>query len=670
MRATRWFFNNDSTIRGGDVGGMLTNPRTVAWGTIESRRMSSSGANRVVAEALRVLGVRNLVAGIHDPAFPGLAGDDVGRGSPYSRGADAWLLFVRALGFTGVQLGPQGQTSHNNPSPYDGTIFSRNVLSISLRELTEGARPEPLLAAQTLAALSAGVPEDRAPGRVPYDYAFAAQGKALAETFARFEQLRPRELVERLDVFRRSHASWLERDALYDVLRGLHGGRGFREWSRDGEAHPDRDLWNPVPGQAAFAQSRRTELAHGHRRQLDAYAFSQMLAHEQHEALRIRCRELGLELYGDLQIGLSDQDVFAYRSLLLRDYVMGAPPSRTTPEGQAWNYALLDPSKTEGKSEERGGALRLFLKRVDKMFDEYDGVRIDHPHGLVCPWVYRADQPDALFAVQHGARLHSSPDLSDHPELARFSIVDAAQLNRTVPRYADDWENDLRPDQIDRYAILVDAMVESARRHGRDARSVVCEILSTLPRPLAVVLARHGLGRFRVVQKANLDDPSDVYRPENAQPEDWIMLGNHDTPPIWNLVRAWAGTEKLHRWAAYLATRLGMDGRQLAGRPGLLAHAIFADMLASKAENVYVFFTDLFGFDRSYNVPGTMGDENWSLRLAADFARDYADRVARDEALNLPKALAMAFGGRGPEFRRVHAELIAQLERLAATMAS
>ena len=120
--------------------------------------MSSGGVERAVAEALRVLGIRNLVAGIHDPAFPGLAGNDISRGSPYSRGAEAWLGFVRSLGFTGVQLGPQGQTSDNNPSPYDGTISSRNVLSIALRQLTEPREGSPLLAAETLAALAEGVP--------------------------------------------------------------------------------------------------------------------------------------------------------------------------------------------------------------------------------------------------------------------------------------------------------------------------------------------------------------------------------------------------------------------------------------------------------------------------------------------------------------------------------
>ena len=61
-----------------------------------------------VREALEALGIRNLLVGLHDAAFPGRPEEDVGRGTPYSRGAADFLEFVATLGFGGVQLGPQG----------------------------------------------------------------------------------------------------------------------------------------------------------------------------------------------------------------------------------------------------------------------------------------------------------------------------------------------------------------------------------------------------------------------------------------------------------------------------------------------------------------------------------------------------------------------------------
>src|SRR5207237_216326 len=93
----------------------------------------------------------------------------------------------------------------------------------------------------------------------------------------------------------------------------------------------------------------------------------------------------------------------------------GAPPSRTNPEGQPWSYGVLDPA-LYGTRAQPGPAVQLLRLRVGKLLSELDGLRIDHPHGLIDPWVYRAAQPDPLRAVQQGARLFSSPDLPDPPQ--------------------------------------------------------------------------------------------------------------------------------------------------------------------------------------------------------------------------------------------------------------
>jgi hypothetical protein len=285
-------------------------------------------------------------------------------------------------------------------------------------------------------------------------------------------------------------------------------------------------------------------------------------------------------------------------------------------------------------------------------------VRVDHPHGLVCPWVYDARRGDDACAVKDGARLFESPALPDHPELAAFAIARRDQLNPDprTPRYADDWVVMLDAEQVERYDVLVDAIVGAARRHGHGPEDVVCEILSTLPTPLARVLASHGLGRFRVTQKAALADPHDVYRSENARPEDWGMVSTHDTQSIWSVVDAWERAGEIRARAEYLAWRLAPRperrstlARMLADDRALLVHAQFADLFASPARNVMVFFPDLFGLREAYNVPGTVGPKNWSLRVPPAYAEDYRERIRVGRALDLPRALAMALRARGVE---------------------
>jgi hypothetical protein len=316
---------------------------------------------------------------------------------------------------------------------------------------------------------------------------------------------------------------------------------------------------------------------------------------------------------------------------------------------------VLDPTRF-GDRAAPGAALELVHRRVEKVFSEYDGLRIDHPHGLVCPWVYRADVADPGVAVREGARLYDSPDLPDHPRLAALAIARPDQLDRSLPRYADAWVRHLDDDQVARYSTLLDAVLERARAHGRDPSDVSCEVLSTLPCPLARVLGRHGLGRWRITQKADLDQPEDVYRTENARVEDWVMLGNHDTASIWALLRHWDASKRA-AWARHVAARLALgDGsaEAFARAPGLLATAMLAELFVSEASHVLVFFADLFGIEERFNAPGTVSEENWSLRLTPSFDSLHREKIARAEALDLPLALALALRARGaaPELRR------------------
>ncbi len=640
-------------------------------------RTTENAPPAAIREALEVLGIRRLLLGIQDPAFPSNAEEDIGRGSPYGTGSREFLAFARSLGFNGVQLGPQGMTSLANASPYDSTLFSRNRLSLAPLPLTTTEWGE-LLSPETLAHLVAARPQGR-PGRTAHVYAHHTQEHILQEVWTRFQAKQaagsmPPEFTDEFALFRQKNSGWLLRDGLYETLSHRYGGHSWRGWDGGEEALLDRRLWHSAPEEKQKIAARRRSLLGQHREALAAYALGQFLLHRQHQHLRRYAADLGLELFGDLQIGFSECDAWFARSFLLPGYVMGAPPSRTNPEGQPWNYPLLDPSRYSADPSGRPGpALRFLGRRLDKMLQEFDGLRIDHPHGLICPWVYRADQPDALAAVQAGARLFASPDLPDHPGLAAFAIARAEQINRDRPRYDDAWVAELDPEQVRRYSLLLDVIMDAARSNGRDARAIACEILSTQPYPIKQVMERHGLGRFRVTQKADLNNPEDVYRSENAHPEDWIMLGNHDTPPIWLLADQWQATGAARQQAEYLAGRLLPEKQdreawtvRLVEDPGELVQAKVADLFAGPAGNVMIFFTDLLGMTEIYNRPGIISDDNWSLRIASDFARQYRDRLTRNRAINLPRALALALRAQGPAVARKQSRLLAELDTLAA----
>jgi 4-alpha-glucanotransferase len=370
--------------------------------------------------------------------------------------------------------------------------------------------------------------------------------------------------------------------------------------------------------------------------------FAQWVAHDQHRRFAELAHELGLVLAGDLQIGVSVRDAAAFSELLHPSLLLGAPPSRTNPEGQPWGYRILDPdSPLAGVAFQRA--------RAEKLLSEFDLLRVDHPHGLIDPWVYTGD-------VREGSRLSSSPDV-----FPQWAIAREDQIDRTQPRHADGWVRALEPAQVDRYALTFDAVVAAAGSADR----LIVEILSTQPYPVRRVLERHGLGQFRVTQKADPRNHGDVYRSATARPQDWIAVGTHDTEPIWRVTRRWVETGGGAAHAEYLGERLRIDPRPLAQDAYALARAQLADLFVGPAQQVLIFFPDLLGMADVYNRPGVVSPENWTLRVPARFESEYRQAVAEGRALHLPSALASAIRARGPSFAAAHTALLARLEAAA-----
>ena len=103
-----------------------------------------------------------------------------------------------------------------------------------------------------------------------------------------------------------------------------------------------------------------------------------------------------------------------------------------------------------------------------------------------------------------------------------------------------------------------------------------------------------------------------------------------------------AAADSLPRSRERFARWLTADGRHLC-------QAMFAELFASRAQRVSIFFADLFGLREIYNCPGVVDPDNWTLRLPADFSRVYQERVQKNGACNLPLALALALIARGAE---------------------
>lgn len=616
----------------------------------------------ILRVALERLGVDRLVFAIHQSAFPPGPGDS-GFGSPYGEAGRALIGFAAGLGFNAIQLGPDGQISEGNASPYDGAAFARNTLSLDLHGLSRDPHGR-LLTDHDLEAL-VRLPAAMTPA--PPRRADPARARAVVrEALVRAQE----HLVQQrssgqdspwstaLSTFRQAQASWLEVDALFEVFSE---GMGHDDPARFDPAM--RALLESNPA----AQAKRRSMAAVMARPLQRVELGQVLAQRQATELRAFVRGLGMTLFGDLQVGWSRRDRYLRPSAFHDRWLLGAPPSRTNPMGQPWGYPLLDPDQLDDPSSP---ARQLLSLRIHGTLAAYDGLRIDHPHGLVCPWIYRADAESPLTAVKAGARAFESPN-REEPELKRWAIASSDDLNghATTP-WDEDWVARMNGDQIARWSRLFDEVISIARAHGLDCSAIAAEVLSTCPAPLLAVLRRHGLGRFRVTQKANVEQPQDVYRTDRAQAADWVMLGTHDTQPILAAAERFLRDGSAAAKARYLAERLEPDAaaravtaQRFASSPGALAQAHLADLFLCAAQNVLLYFTDLFGEREAFNRPGIIHPDNWSLRLPEDFVGLYVERLARGEALDIGAALATALRASGDR-----SDLPAALDRISSQM--
>lgn len=566
-------------------------------------------AQTPATDALAKLGIERLVLSLHQLSFPA-GDDDIGVGTPYTTRARDVLAWARDLGFSGVALGPGGITSLANPSPYDGSLFSLNPAFVSYAPLVERG----LVDAPALAHAGGERTQHAQAWTIARDIMRTVRARLRTDpAFAR----------EASDVDALAADRAIAREASYEAVAGATGTDDWRAWPERPKEHtPSRD----------------------------AFVVGQWILRAQHARFRSWAKDAGLAIYADAQVGVSHRDLFMHRALFLDGYRMGAPPSRTNPEGQPWNYPVLDPAQLR----EAGDAWRFLEDRYAWLLSMHDGIRLDHPHGWVCPWVYRTDDADgALHAVQHGARLFESPSLVDHPALGPFARVRREQLDESKARYDDAWVTQLAPSQVEAYASQVSLLMSKARASGVDERDLMCEVLSTCPLPLAAVLQRCNLGRFRVTQKARVDVAGDVYRSDSANERDWIMAGNHDTPPLRLVVQKWLGTDEGAKRAAYLANRLvrasekrDAFARTLETNELAMQEAMLADCFVGPAKRVIVFWADLFGEERIYNRPGVVHDENWTLRMPPDFERAYANAIEQGRAPRLDRVLALALAAR------------------------
>ncbi len=540
------------------------------------------------------------LAGVLAPLFALRAENDHGCGDVGA--LREFVDWAADHGFRCVQLLPVNETGADS-SPYNA------ISSVALDLSTLAMKDVPELQPAELAAIVKrhGV----STGAVEWREVKALKRALLRRAFANFNQQHWELNDERARAFRdfvRAEVDWLEGYALFRVLMAWHGSEQWDTWPAEVQSLASASKW-------LWAQSAelRGEIA----LEVRFFKYVQWLAFTQWRAVRQYASDRGVALMGDVPFGVNyySADVWAEPELFNLCWSGGAPPEPAFSDdefvrrwGQNWGMPLYEWQR------HRDTKFTWWRRRVRMVAEAFHLFRIDHVLGFF--------------------RIYGFPwRPQDNAEFTFLSEAEArARARGELPRFHE------RPDDTPEQKAANRAQGEELLRVLQQEVGLgvlVGEDLGTVPEYVRPSLLSLGIPGFKVPiweleHDARLTPGAEYPRCSIA------TFATHDHEPLRAMWERWMATiaaaiaepERLAgardtawREARRLAEWAGFDVPRIV--PFEEVHeALLTGLLRSQSWLAVVMITDVLGSTQRFNVPGTVGEANWSARLPAGWQNE------------------------------------------------
>ncbi|MBR2525241.1 4-alpha-glucanotransferase [bacterium] len=574
---------------------------------------------KAIHDALDYLEVKNLSMIVHGSSFPSDK-RDTSIGSPYSKGADKFVDFLKLNGFNAVQLGPGGSIGKKDNSPYISKVFAKNELFIDLEPLKTKKYAD-ILSDKTYNEVTTQNKDtkDKNYNYTDFNKAFTNYDKALKEAYGNFKtKLEANDkaavaLNKEFEDFKKENKNWVENDGLYKVLSKENKSDKFEEWNET-----DKNLPQNLKAGDEKAKTRYDEIMKNHGEEIDENSFVQFIADKQLKESNQKRKSIGFNYIGDLLVGFNKSDVWANQGAFLKGWKLGCPYGGVNNGPQTWGIPVLDPKKMFKADGSLGESGKLLKEKVAYSLKNYDNVRIDHALGLVDPYVYKEDsvEKDANGAVR------------------RDKLVG----NNVSYMHEVDPQGNFKK-------VLSKIVLPTFKEYGVNKNDAVWEDLCSETQTFNEIY--HGQEHLPGITQ------TEWRRAENSPKENWTLVGSHDSTPASEMVQKdWV--KNSDSWNVdYLSGFLNPDpikGQERAeykdkiiNSPQERVKAKFTELFRS-SNNLQMMFVDFFGIDKVYNYGGQDKPTNWKLRVDNDFEDDYY-RALQDKnsyALNMPEILSQA----------------------------
>ena len=611
--------NNVVRITSGNTG------RNVTFGRAPKKGYEEKEYSRAIQDALNYLGVQNQALIIHGTSFPAQQGGyDTQSGTPLN--ADELVEFAKLHGFNAIQLGPNGKLNKGDTSPYTSSVFEKNPLFIDFNKLTSPNYAS-ILSQKDLASVAK---ETKTTGKnydkTDFKNAQKNTDKLMDIAYANFqEKLHQGDsdaiaLAQELNTFENRNRIWIHHYAVLNVLASQHGTDFYPNWPQS-----DRDLIQDVKRGDRFAIDRYNQIQRDNADKIEKYKFTQFLIDKQTKEDAATRGDFAY--ISDLEVGTSSLDEIVFKDVFLDGWKIGCPDGGPMNSPQLWGMAVLDPNKLFNADGSLGPAGEFLKAKLVNGMAGAQGVRIDHAIGLVNPYIYKENSVHKI--KKNGVEI---------PDASRLQ---AGRMNNIGIDKNHNFEQ-----------VLTRIVLPTMREMGVNPREVIWEDLG-----------KDETGTFNRIFKEQLGLPgisctiwtkgTDAQRKK----DNWAYIGCHDNKPGEKLIKD-GDIDKSKGWRAawdpeYLASALRPDPWKEQER-NALKNKIQSNQkerwkakvaeLFNSTKNIQVSFMDFFGMNKSYNTPGTTGDENWTLRLNPDFKDTYYKSLEEGSswAINMPEVLQTA----------------------------
>jgi 4-alpha-glucanotransferase len=520
-------------------------------------------------------------------------------------------------GFRLIQILPVNETGNDN-SPYN------LISSIACEPCTLAVNPRwlPDLTEGDFKKISKahGVDSLRE-GKVKFAKVKALKNELLGAAFRNFQKAKGSR-VRAFVKFCEEESEWLENYATF---------RALGAWNDNDEVFTNWPTEHQTPGAAREWIESLDELK---RYRFDGlvrfFSYIQWVAISQWRTVREEFDKLGMALMGDIPVGVSiySADVWAEPQIFDKSRSSGAPPEKvfksdpfTENWGQNWGFPLYN---WQAMSRDNFAWWRRRLRASREVFHL---LRVDHALGFFRIWSFpwRPEQNERFtFLNQDQAR-----------ELT------GGALPCFVPR--DDSTSENRDYNCRQGEMLFRVFLEETGPHR-----IIAEDLGEVAPYVRPALEQLEIPGFKIPLWETQPDGS-LKTGESYQRLSLATFATHDHPTIrqywegWNADSSENGRRQMRAVMQFCASP---DITLPQGFSPEVHEAFVRGLFACNSWLAVHQITDIFGLAERFNVPGAIGDQNWTTRIDGsikEWDKIYKNQIemcslALNETGRIPKA--------------------------------